>query len=75
MYCGTKIPADFTSKSNKIQISFVSDFSDAGEHRPTGFRFTYRTITSKTYTCFKGFLANLGMLKYVKFNVTGQKYW
>ena len=46
-YCGNKLPADFTSKSNRVQISFVSDFSDAGEIKPTGFRFTYRTVTSK----------------------------
>ncbi|XP_028395052.1 tolloid-like protein 1 isoform X2 [Dendronephthya gigantea] len=46
MHCGTKIPEDITSKSNRVQISFVSDFSDAGELKPTGFQLTYRTITN-----------------------------
>ena len=45
-HCGNKLPADITSKSNRVQISFVSDFSDAGELKPTGFRLTYRTITN-----------------------------
>jgi hypothetical protein len=48
-YCGNKLPEDFTSQSNQIQISFTSDFSDAGELKPTGFRFTYRAIASKIF--------------------------
>ena len=61
MYCGTKIPDDFTSKSNKLQISFVSDFSDAGQVKPTGFRFTYKTITSKSYSCFDRFVGAMDL--------------
>lgn len=52
-YCGNKLPEDFTSQSNQIQISFTSDFSDAGELKPTGFRFTYRAIANiqRTSVC------------------------
>lgn len=52
MYCGTKLPQDITSKGHRVQISFVSDFSDPGELKPTGFRLTYRTKTSKVTYIF-----------------------
>lgn len=50
--CGSTIPSDITTKSNQVRISFTSDFSDAGNRKPTGFRLTYSTISSKDRTIY-----------------------
>ncbi|XP_046844772.1 complement C1s-A subcomponent-like [Xenia sp. Carnegie-2017] len=44
--CGSTIPSDITTKGNQVRISFTSDFSDAGNRKPTGFRLTYSTISN-----------------------------
>lgn len=54
IYCGTTLPPDYISQSNKIKISFKSD----AENEFLGFNFTIRTMKA----CARNFTALQGRL-------------
>lgn len=51
-YCGSEIPHDYYSQSNKINIRFQSDF----ENQKSGFRLKLQTVSScyRNYTSLQG---------------------